>query len=175
MVWKAFSFLSLLSRLLDSHASWAFVVFVMQGDKPTVDLNVSVGCKVDDKRVPEVNGVGELLRKGKDRYMAWINIAVLLPNDIVNSPLIFINLFVSANTNQHLWPSCSPTFVEPLISALWMNQFWKAKRSMSTIRSHTRQRYRPSPPGGRMGGNLMGPNHPMFSQGGPNSGMHPHH
>ena len=97
MVWKAFSFLSLLSRLLDSHASWAFVVFVMQGEKPTVDLIVSVGCKVDDKRVPEVNGVGELLRKGKDRYMAWINIDVLLPsNDIVNSPLIFINLFLSA-------------------------------------------------------------------------------
>jgi hypothetical protein len=33
--------------------------------------------------------------------MACINIAVLLPNDIVNSPLIFINLFVSANTTPH--------------------------------------------------------------------------
>ena len=33
--------------------------------------------------------------------MAWINIALLLLNDIVNSPLIFINLFVSANTTPH--------------------------------------------------------------------------
>jgi hypothetical protein len=55
MVWKAFSFLSLLSLLLASHDSWVFVVFVMQGEKPTVDLIVSVGCKVDDKRVPEAD------------------------------------------------------------------------------------------------------------------------
>jgi hypothetical protein len=53
------------------------------------------------KLVGDVNGVGELLRNGKDQYMAWINIAVLLPDDIVNSPLIFINLFVSANTTPH--------------------------------------------------------------------------
>jgi hypothetical protein len=55
MVWKAFSFLSLLSCLLDSHDSWAFVVFVMQGEKQTVDLIVWVGCKVDDRQVPEAD------------------------------------------------------------------------------------------------------------------------
>jgi hypothetical protein len=57
MVWEAFSFLSLLSLtcLLDSHDSWAFVVFVMPGEKPTVDLIVSVGCKVDDKGMPEAD------------------------------------------------------------------------------------------------------------------------
>jgi hypothetical protein len=56
MVWKAFSFLSLLSCLLDSHDSWAFVVFVMQGEEQTVDLIVLVGCcKVDNRQVLEAD------------------------------------------------------------------------------------------------------------------------
>jgi hypothetical protein len=60
-----FSFLALLLScllalllaclLVDSHDSWAFVVFVMQGEKQTVDLIVWVGCKVDDRRVPKAD------------------------------------------------------------------------------------------------------------------------
>jgi hypothetical protein len=40
---------------LASHDLCAFVVFVMQGENPTVEdhLIVSVVCKVDDKGVPE--------------------------------------------------------------------------------------------------------------------------
>jgi hypothetical protein len=48
-----------LACLLDSHDSWAFVVFVMQGEKQIVDLIVWVGCKVDNRRVLEA---GEALR-----------------------------------------------------------------------------------------------------------------
>jgi hypothetical protein len=52
-----FSILALLlACLLDSRDSWAFVVFVMQGEKQTVDLIVCrVGCKVDNRRVPEAD------------------------------------------------------------------------------------------------------------------------
>ena len=39
--------------------------------------------------------------------MAWINIAVLLPNDIVNSQLVFINLFLSANTTPQDHFACT--------------------------------------------------------------------
>jgi hydroxylamine reductase (hybrid-cluster protein) len=39
--------------------------------------------------------------------MAWINIAVLLPSDIVNSQLVFINLFVSANTTPQDHFACT--------------------------------------------------------------------
>jgi hypothetical protein len=54
-----FSFYTLsLACLLDYHDSWAFVVFViMQGEKSTVDLIVPVGCKVNNKRVPEAGKV----------------------------------------------------------------------------------------------------------------------
>jgi hypothetical protein len=51
-------FLYSLACLLDYHDSWTFVVFVMmQGEKSTVDLIVLVGCKVNDKRVPEADKV----------------------------------------------------------------------------------------------------------------------
>jgi hypothetical protein len=42
---------------LASHDSSAFVVFIMQAENPTMEdhLIVLVGCKVDDKGVPEAN------------------------------------------------------------------------------------------------------------------------
>ncbi len=60
--------------------------------------------------VGDVNGVGELLRKGKDQYMAWINIAVLLPNDIVqHSPLILLIIYLYQLIPPHIQAKRRPT------------------------------------------------------------------